>query len=204
LIKVNLVVEYNKNGYDDYFVLSFFTLRGIIKLKYEIPLLDIHKDGIKLNRIKKANKKEKVKKKEDKKFSFIGMYESFKSMNDFYSINRETVCKVKDYIKKKLIMREFKLDVVAGTGDSFYTGILGGALWAIAGILLSFLANNTKSFKRHLNIKSDFSEKKLNVDLYCIFTIKIVHIIVVSLILFFHRKSKNKEVKQRAGGGLNV
>jgi len=198
--KIEIVLEYVKKGWDDHLVISFITFWGLLKYKYEIPLIDMESAGIKIRRIKKKGKKEKKVEEGKEKFNFSEILNRIKSSKKFYDSHKIIICKVKDYLKGRLILKEFKLDAVIGTGEAYYTGILNGIAWAVAGILTSYLSNNFKTLKKCVNIKSDFKEKKFDVDLFCIFSIKIVHIIVVGIKLLMNQL-KGKSIKKRMIGG---
>lgn len=55
-IKVNVVIEYNRQGVNDNFVVSFFVLKGLIKYKFEIPKVGAGKKGIWFRKVKEKEK----------------------------------------------------------------------------------------------------------------------------------------------------
>jgi len=204
LLKVKTVIEYLRNGYDDHFVVSFFTLKGLIKYKFEVPLINLENTGIKFQKVNKIGKKEKNVKKEKKQLGFFDIYMTFIKGKEFYDEHKVIICKIREYLKSRLNLKQFNLNIEVGTGDSYYTGIISGILWAFCGILVSYLVNNFRTFKKVVNIKADFDQEKLNVDLYCIFSIRIVHIIIVALMLMLNKKSIKKNTNKIKGGGINA
>lgn len=203
LLKVNVLTEYLRNGWDDHIVLSIFALKGRLKYKYEIPLVDVEKNGIKVRRVEEVGKHEKdISKKEDK-MRFFEIFDKIQYFKDFYKQNRIIICDIRDYLRKRLILKEYSIEVEAGSTDAFYTGILNGVVWAVTGIITSFLSNNFKVIKKCVEVKTNFKENLFTIDFYCIFHIRIVHIIVVGIKFLLYQRSKREKFKKVIGGGIS-
>ena len=194
LLKINVLLEYLRKEWDDHLTISLFALGGRIKYKYEIPMLDIKKTGIKLDKVKESGKEEKDIEKSTGFLRFFELFDKFDDIKDLYEFYKPEVCDIRQYLKPRLVLKELKLDVGVGTGDAFYTGILSGFMWSVVGIVTSFLSNNFKILKKAVNVKTDFVEKKFKIDLYCIFNVKIVHIIVVAFKILFYKLKRNLKV----------
>lgn len=181
IAKLNIVVEYNKDGHDDNFVLSFFIYGGLVKYKYEIPKMGVKGRGLLYKKIVKKNKTKKDDKKKYMGFSeLIEKIEEFKQFRVKYN---EILSDVQKYLKCKIRIQKLNLSVFAGTGNAMYTGILSGLLWTGTGILISFLRGLADIKENKIEIKPDFVGKKLKIDLYCIFKVRIVHIIVIGIMI---------------------
>lgn len=170
-----ILIEYVRNGIDDNAVISLFTLGGLIKYKYDIPIIDFSGEGFTARLVKRKGKKEKAGSVEKKQFGlkeFIERYIYIVELKKHYG-------KTLAYLRKKLKTKRFELDMDIGTGDAFNTAIFTGLAWSAAGILTSCLIDKRNEAKKKVRIKSNFVENIVRVDLYCIFSIKIVHIIVV-------------------------
>lgn len=203
-LKIKIVVEVVKNGRDDHAVIALFTLGGVIKLKYEIPFLDINDSGIKLEFKKALGRKERVIARNEKSFVFSYIINQFKLLRVIYKRNCKNIRKIARYVKRKFVVENIAIDIVVGTGEADYTAIANGIIWAVVGSLFSLTANTVKVEKKNISIKSDFNEKKLLIDLYCIFSFKIVHIIVVGIkVLFIYLKGKLAFKNIKLGGGLS-
>jgi hypothetical protein len=189
-IRSSLLLEYVRKDGNDNLVLSIFGLKGLFKYKFEIPILEMSPEGIKVKKLKKKGKREKEKEEEDETVSIkeliAGLIKKYKT----YKL-------IMNYFLDRLRVEKFELDIVAGMGDAFYTGVLTGYIWAAAGILDSLLTNRFNSFKKRINIQPNFLKKDFTIDLYCIFSIKVVHIIVVGFIFGLNNLKK----KLRTGGG---
>jgi len=193
-----VVFEFNKDKKFDNFVISIFSIGQILKYKYEIPLIEIENMGIKSLLTAKRGKKEKINRKEKKLFTvseFIRRYKYFKESN---SANLAML----KYLWNRSKLKELRLNIVVGTDDAALTGLIGGILWSVIGILDSYLTNRFKSYKKHLNVKTNFNAKELKIDFYCIFAIRFVHIIRVGIMhIYNHIKKKYKSILKRSVGG---
>ncbi|MCX7923295.1 MAG: DUF2953 domain-containing protein [Clostridia bacterium] len=179
IVRIYIILEYEVIGLNDYIKLTFSALGGLIKYEYKI------KD--RLHRISE--------KKEAKSTEADGILNKLRNLHKVY----ELMEKLKVYLKKKLWLNEVKLEIDIGTGDAYYTGIISGMLWAAAGVFTSIIANTFTTLKNRVCVRPNFMEKKFKAELYCIFSIKTVHIIVVVIKVLLHRL-KNKNLK---GGVIN-
>lgn len=200
IIKVSIILEYVMDGNDDHTTISVAALGGLLKFKREFSLKGL-KTPAKGKGDEKARDKEEEKEK-DKDKGLAGLYDKYTHFKAVYG----EIKKIGIYLKKKLVLKELSLEVSIGTGDAFYTGIVTGAAWGIAGAVTALIVNSFKTEKYRVNVKPDYMEEKLNVDLFCIFVTKSVYIIVVGLKYFFARlmerlKEKHK-LKFMIGGGL--
>ena len=193
-IRANILLEYVRKDNSDTAVLSFFALGGLLKYKYEIPMMDFSFSGIRSRLLRKKGRREKTSDGEEKLLGLNEFIDRYKYMKRL----RWTYSEVVEYLKHRMVLKELKLNIAAGTGDAFYTGLLGGVLWSVAGLITAFFENNFKVEKRKIYIRPEFTKKVFNVDLYCIFTLKTVHIIVVALkILYRYLKIRIKRKRKR-------
>ncbi len=182
-LKINIRVEYVRNGWSDHIVLSVYTLWGLIRYRYEASLVNIKNTGFKFMRVKKKKpNKEETKDRGKKSMGIRELFERIKYLKEKGREYKHISGRLNAYLKGKLSLNELDLRIILGTGDAFLTGILGGAAWAIAGVLMAHISNSGWFPKGKIDIKSDFNEQKLDINLHCIISIKFVHIIIVSLI----------------------
>lgn len=85
--------------------------------------------------------------------------------------------------KRAIILREFVLKVKLGTGDAFYTAMLYGLIWSLAGFIPTYIFNDYKIKNKEINIEPNFNERIININFNCIFSLKIVNIIVISRVV---------------------
>ena len=203
-IKLNILIEYTRDGWDDHIVISFFTLGRLIKFKYEISMMDLENTGIKFKKYR--TKKDESKDESsisDGKIGFSRLIEQSKFFRKVYKDNKVAICKVRDYIKGRIVISELDLKVTFGVGQANYTAIMNGVIWSLYGTVLSYITNTIKVLKNNIKINCDFSKTILKVDLYCIFTFKLAYIIVMGLIFAYRYIDKIFIRKNTIGGGVN-
>lgn len=177
--KLNIVIEYVKDRQTDKLVFVFSVLKGIFEFRYAIP------------------KSKKKKKKQMDGFSEI--YLKIRQIKAFYESNKM----FKIYLGRKLVLEEFNLKIKAGINDACLSGIMTGVLWSIAGSITAYLSSNFKVMKKHIDIKPEFAENVFKLDLYCIFSIRIVNIIIVGLKMLPYFIRNRRKVKKIIGGGVS-
>jgi hypothetical protein len=181
LSKINIVIEYKKKSKDDIFVLSFFLYKGLIKYKYEIPTIDTKKKGIFYK-----FKKETGDKKGKKYIKYANIIEKIERARFFYLKNRCLIKRIQNFLKCKIVLKNLNFNMNFGTGNACQTSILTGILWTFCGVIISFLHQFIKIEKKQMVIKPNYKEKSINLDLYCIFNVRIVYIIVIGFMILTH------------------
>jgi|LSQX01.3.fsa_nt_gb hypothetical protein len=207
LTNLNILVEYKKDLKDDVFVLSVFAYKGLIKYKYKIPAIDAKSKGISYKSVKKTRKNEngKGKKKHRGYVRYTSIIDSIEKYKVQYKMHKELISKIFQYLKCKMIINKLEFDLAIGTGNAMYTAIITGIAWSAAGIITSLIYSffrienkklrdiESQSFlpdflsgngpNKNINIVPDFMGKKFKIDLYCIFKIRTVHIIIIGLMV---------------------
>lgn len=163
-VKIKIVIEYRKGGQNDHFEVAFFVLKK--RFGYKKNRSTEEKDGI-LTDYKKLIK-------------------NIEKSRNFYQKNKEIIMKILNYIKCRIYVERLEFKAVIGTGDASSAAILAGVAWSLAGILFSILPSFTNVKNKKVEIRPDFTGKKFNVELYCIFKVKIVYIIVIGLMILKH------------------
>ena len=82
-----------------------------------------------------------------------------------------------------------KLDwkTTVGCQDAFYTAISTGLLWALKGTYIAMLSSKCRLNHIRLEVRPDFTSPAFLSNFICIFKIRIVHIIIMSMRLKFRR-----------------
>ena len=203
LVKIKAAFEYTRNDIDDNIAISFYTLNGILKYKYEISLTDFGQKGFKFRLVTELRKKEKKVTGNKERLKISEIYDKYIQVRENYKVNKDLILNLKNYLKKRLVLDEFNLYISEGTGNACHTGIFCGLLWSITGIITSFLSNTFKTYKKCVSIKPEFNSKVFNMEFCCIFHVKLVHIIMlVTKIIFSKIKSKGK-FRKEIGGDLS-
>ena len=180
-LKFNIVIEYNRKRNKDYFVVYFLAFKGFILYKY------------------KTSQKENSKNKASAGYS--GIIDSIEKAKSSFEKGRGIVKIVLEYLKCSAIIKKLDLQVEFGTGNASHTGILTGIAWTALGIALSYIYGFIEIKEKSINVKPNFVEKKFNVDLYCIFRLRIVHIIIIVFMIRAYL-AKSKAVSSNIKGSI--
>lgn len=111
---------------------------------------------------------------------FITLCQSSKSELIKQSLNSIKRARV---LLKMLVIQRLEWKSVIGMSDAMGTALVNGALWAFKGWIVSWLSRQARLQQLDLNIKPNFSEKSFESRLYCIFKIRLVHIIFMIVYL---------------------
>lgn len=196
-LEIKSVIEYIRNDNDDYIVISFYTMKGIFKYKYEIPLVDLGLTGIKFKLVREVGKKERVVSTRKEKLKVTEIFDKYTTVRDYYKSNQKLICDLRDYIKTRIVLSQFNLEITEGTENASHTGIICGFLWAASGLLSTALTNTFKTFKKCVTIKPNYNKKEFTVDIFCIFHVKLVHIIVMVTKIYLNGLKEKKKVDKR-------
>ncbi|NJD04239.1 MAG: hypothetical protein FIA99_16970, partial [Ruminiclostridium sp.] len=111
-LKIKCVIEYIRNDNDDHIVISFYTMKGIFKYKYEIPLVELGHAGVKFKLVREMGKIDNIVSISKERLQVTEIYDKFITIRDFYLANKKLICDLRDYIKTKVVLREFNLKII--------------------------------------------------------------------------------------------
>ncbi len=211
-LRIKASVEYLRNENDDNLSISFYTMKGIFRYKYEVPMVDIGISGLKFRLVKEQGGNGEPIGVRREKMKPTGIFEKYAMIRKYCQENNDFICDLRNYLGKRLIMYQFSLKVEEGTGNASHTGIICGLLWSVSGIITSFLSNNFKNYEKFVSIKPNFNKSVFNVDLKCIFRMRIAHIIVLLAKIYLNgykeehlrkneKKKENRSSFEKGGGG---
>ncbi|MCR4435552.1 MAG: DUF2953 domain-containing protein [Clostridiales bacterium] len=186
MIELNIILEYAFGGANDHATVTLSAFGGALRYKRELGPEGFKK---KRKRTEKDVEKEKRDKEDEELREVIDKYRHFKIIYRSFEV-------ISVYLRKKLRVSELRLNIVVGSEDAFYTGFLSGIAWSLAGAVVSFISNNFRTQKSNLNVRSEYMGKKLELDIYCIFIIKSVYIIVVGFKYLLSRWKEKKLSKR--------
>lgn len=200
-VEIKAALDYIRNEQDEWVVLSFYTRDGFFRYRYEIPLLETVGDKVKFKLVKGQSREMRVGTEKTGKLMPLDIYRKYISVRTYLKDHSSLLEDIRKYLNKRDVHVELNIKLKQGTGDAAQTGLICGLLWAAAGILTTHLSRYLKTFKKEINITPCFDKKIFEVDAYCIFHVKLVHIIVV-LIKIYYTKYKIK-LKKTIGGELS-
>lgn len=182
---------------DDNILIIIKLLFGIIRLKFEIPYIDIL-----LNRNLKPGIKAKgrVDTKKRKGIAKSKGWFSFERIKDKYvhikELKKQYESAVK-YIIKKTRVDLFKWYTRLGLDDAAATAITTGILWSLKSSVCCLLSANTQPQNILINVVPDYSMPVFETEIHCIIRIKIANIIIAG---FRIGAASLKKVILRRGG----
>lgn len=201
ILRVKCIVEYVRNDIYDNIVISFYTLNGEFKYKYEIPLVNFGRSGVKFKLVREQGKNEEVTAAKESRLKVTEIFDKYMEFRNYYQTNNDMICDIRDYIKKKILLADFDLKICEGMENASNTGIVCGLLWSASGLLIAFLSNIFTIGKKRVAILPNYKKSEFSVDFHCIFHMKLVHIIV--MIIKIRRNVKKKKLIEKTGGVVN-
>lgn len=103
---------------------------------------------------------------------------------EVYRKNMDFMLEYRNFINSKFKVKNYSLMIEFGTGDAAISGFLYGLIWAVTSTVEASIFGNMKVEDREVKIKANFDQKCLYLNFNCIFSVKIVHIIVGGLKVF--------------------
>ncbi len=127
--------------------------------------------------------------------------ESPKSKKNFKKITKSiiSIAEILEDFKKRIILEELRFYLREGTGNAFNTAILYGLVWNLFGILQALIINQFTVRNKDIKIETDFREKVWSLNFHCIFSIKIVNIILMckEILIYYLKNRKGGEADVR-------
>lgn len=91
-----------------------------------------------------------------------------------------------------LIIQRLEWKSVLGVDDAMTTALANGSLWAFKGSITSLVSRQARLGQVELMVNPDFAKKHLESRIYCIFKIRIVHIIFMTAYLMAQKFAEKK------------
>jgi len=202
-IDIKVALDYVRNERDEWVKFSFFTVDRFFRYEYEIPLQKDTNKKVKFKLVKGQRRKTRSDSEKNKKLKPLEIFEKIKNIRSYFNDHASLFEEIKTYLNKKNIHAELRIRLMQGTGDAALTGLLCGLLWAAEGILVSYFSGYLKNFKKEILIIPCFNKKIFDVDAYCIFHVKLVHIIVVLIKIYKVKQQINHKLKKAIGGEVS-
>lgn len=180
---MEICLHYHKKGIDEELNVRFNILWNLIKLKKDLPYI--------ISKIKKIipyftpraelEESDTGKVKKEKKFTLTSK-ELLK-----YIVKIAKVFRRANYVIRSIRCKNFSIKAELAGEDAATIGIITGILWAMYGLIIIpvmskiYFANT----QPEISIIPKFNhEKFFTIELDCIFTLKIGHIIIIGLLFY--------------------
>ncbi len=203
-IDIKASLDYIRNEKNEWVVLSFYTRDGFFLYCYEIPLAKTIGNKVKFRLVKGKFREIRTGTENNYRLTPLDIYKKYIRARSYLKDHGSLFGDIRKYLNKRDVHVELKIKLKQGTGDAAQTGLLCGLLWTAAGILITYLSRFLKAFKKEIVITPCFDRKVFEVDVCCIFHVKLVHIIVVLIKIYnakYHIKMKaNKTIGGEVSG----
>ncbi|ACV62920.1 hypothetical protein Dtox_2091 [Desulfofarcimen acetoxidans DSM 771] len=190
-LKIRLKFLREKNN--DFLSIRISFFHGLLKYKLDIPKINLllFQSALKLEAETVGDNLagNDVHKKYSLGYLYKKFFNWYPEIKDYMEAGK--------YLLKKVVPRDIKWRTEFGFSDAALTGISAGILWAVKSSLLSVLYRIFAPTTRLPEIKiiPRFNEKTLQINLDCIFDVKIGYIMITALIIlkiyFQHLLYKN-------------
>lgn len=186
---VYVYIEYRRSSDNDYFKLKCVVLKRITLYQLVLPSIDAtEKQGIVRFKSKMAVKNRIMVNSNDDYNGVSGLKINLKKPRQVYRFFRHIKFWLKAYRKAMIRLMKntdceyFYWKTSFGADDAGTTCVAVGCLWMLKGVFINSLAKYIKFQKPpSVNVVPIFDEKKLSIDLECIFTIRLGHVIKASV-----------------------
>ncbi|MGD8189734.1 DUF2953 domain-containing protein [Brevibacillus ginsengisoli] len=196
ITRVRLLFSYQRIREQDHCVIEVTAWFGLIRYKYEVPVIKLLSGKIKLQREVETSAKNAEPPSDD---LFI-TDETIKYWTDHYEEIIDQVHNffptLRDFLKH-LQCKEIAWHTKVGIGDAAATGTLTGIVWSVKSMILASLTRyvTLRTFPR-LSVQPEWNGIGVRTEVRCIFTVRVGHIIVAGIrILLKLRKGRERKWK---------
>ncbi|MGI6487968.1 MAG: DUF2953 domain-containing protein [Syntrophomonadaceae bacterium] len=200
LLNIEVVAKYQEDGDKNGLFLEVFYLNRWFKKEYSYT-----HTGFRLRRFLPfiGVKKEVEEGSGDDIYErglLIGLREAGEYLDKVLDIKRklDEIPLLKKFYFRTLKVKELRWETCIGSVDAMQTGLLAGGAWSIKGVLMAYISNKIPVREVFLNVVPQFNREGFTTSFYCIFQLKVVHIIITSLIIRLARRSKHADQRYTA------
>jgi len=203
VVDIKAALEYVRCKQYEWLQFSFYTRNGTIRYEYEIPLVKSGKDKNKFKLVKGQSREMRSGSGDAERLMPMDIYKKYISFRTYLKDHEKLLKSIRKYLNKKDIHVELGIKIRQGTGDAAQTGIICGLLWTAAGIVMAHITRYLKSLRKEIKIIPVFDKAVFEVDAHCIFHVKLVHIIVVLIKIYFGKYLIKLKTKKMIGGEIS-
>lgn len=177
IMPVTVGMALKRAGEKDKITIEVRTLYGLIQFKSEIPFLElIFKNG-------KPALKYRVEVTDRKRRRLFAQLTKLFSLDEggklfeIIKMKRHRLLAALKYLAGKTAVRKFSLRFTLGTGDAAETGILYGVAWIVIGNIMTLTRSYLNIKEPRITVVPVFNQVQLSIDLSCIISMRLGHII---------------------------
>jgi hypothetical protein len=202
-IDLKAALDYIRNERGEWIVISFYTLDGVFRYRYDIPLVKKENGKVRFRLVKGQGGESRTGEAKSGKSTPLDLYRKLVSVKTYLEDHKDLIEELRAYLNKKNIRTELSVKLRQGTGDAARTGVLCGLLWAAAGIAMTYAARFFKLFQKKITIVPCFDKRIFEADVHCIFHVRLVHIIVVLIKIYQANYLLKMKSKKTIGGEVS-
>lgn len=199
IMPIKILIKTFKKNNDDLILIKIISGFGLIRLKYEIPYINLILNNEKVNILykNKSNKKNNTDNNtKDKKFGI----KELKEIHSDYKVSKEGINRAFGYLLRKIKIRKFYIKIVYGFSDVMTTSLMYGLLWSVIGSLTTVTNKLLNITIKDIVIIPDFEKSSKKYEFSCIITLKLGHIIITGIkaIPSMIKIKKNKTLRNKS------
>lgn len=203
LVRIKAAIRYIRNEQDEWLKFSFYTGKGLIRYESKVPLVKKEDGKDKFKLVKGQGREMKGGSKKNERLGPLDIINKFKSVRTYLKDHKTLIEDIRKYLNRHNIYAELIIKLKQGTGDAAQTGIVCGLLWSAAGILNSHISRHLKVKGIKISITPCFNKRIFEVDASCIFHVRLVHIIVVLIKIYYMKNKIRIRAKNSIGGEVS-
>lgn len=209
--RAEIEVKYERKGTDDRVTIRVMGPFGVVYQRTEVPVMEFDeaKDGWRFELETRSKEEVGVKPQALARSEFY-IHEAQKVHQFINRLKRliKIFDPMIDFILAHVEVRSLAWQTTLGVGDAAATALLCGSLWGTKGVVLSYIQSRTHVTDKNVVIAvfPSFRESRFQTFLQCIFSLRVVHIIVAQLIMLREKRRHKKGVTQdgkSSDSGLN-
>ena len=108
----------------------------------------------------------------------------------------------RDFIKKRVIIKELNAKITFGLEDAAKTGIATGAVWALIYNIFALITKFATVSEHKFDVEPDYNNECFSASLNGIITVKIVNIISIALYVFVKYMTVSNKYEQKIEEGV--
>ena len=188
---IHVKMEAKRDDQCDSVVIRLHTLYGLLKLKTEIPFINLtivdNKLVVKYKTRIKSGKTNRL-------LQYFNKMITPREMKNVFNLFKEgyRYKKAFRYLISKTSVNGFKLSLTFGVGDAALTGMLAGICWILVGSILSVLFSYIDTRTERISINPAFDKPAFKLELGCIIHVKLGHIISTGIRMLILYRQFNK------------
>ncbi|MEG6585677.1 DUF2953 domain-containing protein [Dendrosporobacter sp. 1207_IL3150] len=202
-VSIFIHLRFLRNCDDDFIKVDIYLPRNILLYSMKIPVIELVKHNnlpwIE-SEVKAEEGKTKTHVRREKRFVKVFFNIYFKHPRRFRKLMRKVryyhrlYTRLMNEIIKAIYCEKFYWKTTFGCDDAASTAVVTGALWSVKSLLVNYLQSRT-NFKEKPVVKviPAFGQEKIDIELLCIFSIKLGNVIDASKRVLY---TKAKEVKR--------